>query len=96
MNRWRYELQRFFCAPPQKKWESWTKFCLENYPKALIVSSLRSANDESVMARSGATHESWELVPLDELSLPGILQLWNQRFQVSGMQSPMSLGNLFP
>ena len=31
-------------------------------------------------------HESWELVPLDELSLAGILQRWNQRFQVSGMR----------
>ena len=31
-------------------------------------------------------HESWELVPLDELSLSGILQRWNQRFQVSGMR----------
>ena len=26
-------------------------------------------------------------VPLDEFSLSGILQLWNRRFQVSGMQS---------
>ena len=40
--------------------------------------------------RDAKPHESWELVPLDELSLPGILQLWNQRFQVSGMQSPLS------
>ena len=31
-------------------------------------------------------HESWELVPLDELSLAGILQLWNQRFLVSWMR----------
>ena len=38
-------------------------------------------------------HESWELVPLDELSLAGILQLRNRRFLVSGMQSPMSLGS---
>ena len=37
--------------------------------------------------RDAAPHESWELVPLDELSLAGILQLWNRRFQVSGMQS---------
>ena len=34
-------------------------------------------------ARYSPAHEPWELVPLDELSLPGILQLWNQRFQVS-------------
>ncbi len=37
-------------------------------------------------ASSPAPHESWELVPLDELSLLGIFQLWNQRFQVSGMR----------
>ena len=34
-------------------------------------------------ARYSPAHEPWELVPLDELSLPGILQRWNQRFQVS-------------
>ena len=37
-------------------------------------------------ARYSPAHESWELVPLDELSLSGILQRWNQRFQVSGMR----------
>lgn len=37
--------------------------------------------------RDAKPHESWELVPLDELSLPGILPLWNRRFPVSGMQS---------
>ena len=37
--------------------------------------------------RDAKPHEPWELVPLDELSLSGILQLWNRRFQVSGMQS---------
>ena len=31
-------------------------------------------------------HEPWELVPLGELSLPEILQLWNRRFPVSGMR----------
>ena len=41
--------------------------------------------------RDAKPHESWELVPLDELSLAGILQLWNQRFQVSGMQSRSNL-----
>ena len=46
--------------------------------------------------RDANPHESWELVPLDELSLPGILQLRNQRFRVSGMQRPMSLGSLLP
>ena len=34
-------------------------------------------------ARYSPAHESWELVSLDELSLPGILQLWNRRFLVS-------------
>ena len=43
--------------------------------------------------RDAKPHESWELVPLDELSLSGILQLRNRRFLVSGMQSPMSLGS---
>ena len=47
----------------------------------------------SQTARCSLSHEPWELVPLGELSLAGILQLWNQRFQVSGMQSPMSLGS---
>ena len=42
--------------------------------------------------RDAKPHESWELVPLDELSLPGILQLWNRRFLVSGMQSRSNLG----
>ena len=37
-------------------------------------------------ARYSPAHESWELVPLDELSLPGILQLRNRRFLVSGMR----------
>ena len=44
----------------------------------------------------GARLRPWALeapLPLGELSLSGILQLWNQRFQVSGMQSPMSLGS---
>ena len=36
--------------------------------------------------RDAKPHESWELVPLDELSLSGILQLRNRRFQVSGMR----------
>ena len=36
--------------------------------------------------RDAKPHEPWELVPLDELSLAGILQLWNQRFLVSGMR----------
>ena len=41
--------------------------------------------------RDAKPHEPWELVPLGELSLPGILQLRNQRFQVSGMRSRSNL-----
>ena len=41
--------------------------------------------------RDAKPHESWELVPLDELSLPGILQLRNRRFLVSGMRSRSNL-----
>ena len=51
--------------------------------------SFHKGNFFSQTARCSLTHESWELVPLDELSLAGILQLWNRRFQVSGMQSPI-------
>ena len=60
-----------------------------------IVPSRDTSTTESEIPsfRDAKPHESWELVPLGELSLSGILQLRNQRFQVSGMQSPMSLGS---
>ena len=59
-----------------------------------IVPSRDTSTMESEIPsfRDAKPHESWELVPLDELSLPGILQLWNRRFLVSGMQSRSNLG----
>ena len=54
-----------------------------------IVPSRDTSTTESEIPsfRDAKPHESWELVPLDELSLPGILQLRNRRFLVSGMQN---------
>ena len=48
-----------------------------------IGTLFHKVNFFSRAARYSPAHESWELVSLDELSLPGILQLWNQRFLVS-------------
>ena len=95
--------QRSVIARSRATWQSWQapRHC-EQGPMSLgssasfrrIVPSRDTSTTESEIPsfRDAKPHESWELVPLDELSLPGILQLWNRRFLVSGMQSRSNLG----
>ena len=60
--------------------------------KSAFVKWNTSHRQSTSLRAAIAAHEPWELVPLGELSLPGILQLRNRRFLVSGMLAPWALG----